>query len=173
MQSSFELLQRAAALNDDRLKALIAEEVVSFDPDNLAALEVLALARWRIGDFESAFSAAGRAIALNPAESAYAFIRGDCLQQMQRFPEAALEFGRCCAESSGSLCAQASMKLREVTQIQESLAAELIRYDPSLAAKVACAPYETLKTLGFSFPAVTTHEPIPALSPQVQWARPS
>ena len=173
MQDVYNLLLQAEQAADTTEQCRICNRILEECRDHLPALELKSKALWRNKDFAGAIEAISKAIAINPGEPGYYFLRGDCLQNLSRYADAVHDFERCRETGDEKLRREAETRLLLLSEWQEGIVAELLRADPSFSRSYAADPQATMKAFGFAFAEATTetqvhHAELPSL-----WARPS
>jgi tetratricopeptide (TPR) repeat protein len=175
---------RTLALGESQLEmglntfaAGAARKILKRDPNHLGALELLAKAQWRGGEFESSLDTLRHLIRLNPYEPGYHYMKAMALQSLGRYGEAVRSFGRCLTSDSESLAGSAAASIRELEQWQEGVIAELLHSDSRFRTEYAIDPMGACRQRGFAFAAedvaVSTRLAATAPMAAVAWDRPS
>jgi len=174
VQSNFELFRAAERSPDQAEQLRICDKVLRRDPHYLPALELKSKTLWRKGSFIEALQSISKAIALNPREPGYYFLRADCLQHLARYGEAVKEFEKCVDSKDQHLSSEAQIRIKALEELQEAIVAELINSNPKFRDEYRRDPSEALHAHGFAF-AEKRLEPIvdeKRVKPGL-WARPS
>lgn len=125
--------------------ASAAREVLRADPQNLAALEILAKMLWQTSDLEGVVDATRRLVALNPYEPGYHVLQASALQCLGRYGEAARAYQR-----AGNVPGIQDA-IDDLNSWQAELVAEMVATDPVFRAHYAQNPAEACFSRGFSF----------------------
>jgi tetratricopeptide (TPR) repeat protein len=125
--------------------AQAAKELISVDPTNLAAFEMLAKCLWQAGKMEEVVDATRRLIVLNPYEPGYHALQGSALQVLGRYGEAVRAYSRAGNEPG------VREALADLLDWQGCLVAELLASDTVFRAHYAQSPAEACATRGFVF----------------------
>jgi len=174
VQSNFELFRQAERAADNEEQCRICDKVLRRDPRYLPALELKAKAKWRSGKFVQALESISKAIAINPHEPGYLFLRADCLQHLARYGEAVREFEKCIDCKNAQLSSEAHVRIKALNELQEAIIAELMNSSPAFRAQYRTNPAETLQAHGFAFAENRPDEThLAKLAKPALWARPS
>ena len=171
--SSFDLLARATQSQSPAEAVAACDRILDSDPTHLPALEVKSKALWRLGQFEAALNCLEKAIALNPYDPGYHYLKGDCLQSLLRYGEAleAFERTRSCAE--GNLTQQTELRIKALQEWQSAVAGELACSDGSFRRQFDQDPVSAMFSLGFKVDSKQAVVPERSFAHPSLWARPS
>ena len=174
MKNNLQLFREAERSNDAQTQRRICNTLLRREPDHLPALELKSKSLWRSGHFREALETISKAIALNPQELGYYFLRGDCLQHLARYGEAVREFEKCRDSKDAQLSSEAEIRIKALEAFQENIIAELINCNPHFRDEYRERPTEALQAHGFAFSEKKPDET--AIEKNVKpslWARPS
>ncbi len=125
--------------------ALAAEEVLSMDPQNLAAMEIWAKMLWQTGQMSEVVDATRRLIVLNPYEPGYHVLQASALQCLGRYGEASRAYAR-----AGDT-PEVQEAIADLNAWQAGLVAALLATDAVFRAHYAQNPSNACSSRGFSF----------------------
>ena len=129
-----------------------AKAALAADPNHLGALELLARALWRAGEYEYSLDALRHVIRLNPYEPAYHYMRAVALQSLGHYGEAIRAFSRC-VDGPEKLSQTVAASIRDLESWQETLIAEMLKSDAAFRQKYAMDPMKACHEKGFAFAA--------------------
>jgi len=171
--SNFELLSRATRSDSPANALVLCDQILADDSRHLPALELKIKCQWRLGQYEAALDGLGKALALNPYDPGYHFLKGDCYQNLLCYGEALDCFERCRQGDDPELAAQAEVRLKGLEEWQSGLMGELLRSQPQLAARFRKDPGEIQKYGFRPADAQMTESVLARLASPSMWARPS
>jgi tetratricopeptide (TPR) repeat protein len=170
---SFDLLALATQSQSPSETVIVCDRILSSDPGHLPALEVKSKALWRMGRFEAALKTLDKAIALNPYDPGYHFLKGDCLQSLVRNGEALEAFERCRSCAAGNLAQQTEVRIKALQEWQSAVAGELACSDGDFRRQVELNPVAAMAQLGFKVSSKQATVQAKSLQSPAIWARPS
>lgn len=166
-------MARAIRSDSPQTALLLCDQILVSDPAHLPAIELKVKSQWRLGLYEPALEGLSQALALNPYDPGYHFLRGDCCQNLLRYGEALDAFERCRLGDDPELAAQAEIRLKGLEDWQSTLLDELARCEPNLVHQMNADP-TTLRDYGFRpRQAEMTESVRTKLASATIWARPS
>jgi hypothetical protein len=122
-----------------------AQEFLQTDPQNLAALEMLAKMQWQTCKMQGVVDTTRRLIVLNPYEPGYHVLQASALQCLGRYGEAARAYHRA-GDAPGVHDA-----IEDLNSWQAGLVAEMVTSDPVFRAHYSQNPADACASRGFSF----------------------
>lgn len=153
-----------------------AKYILQSDPNHLGALELLARAQWRNGEFEAGLDVLRHLIRLNPYEPGYHYLRGSALQSLGHYGEAVRAYSRCLESDSESLRRSAATSICELEGWQETVIAGMLQTDSQFKTDYAIDPQAACQRRGFAFASTDAaiSAKLAAVSPQavIAWDRP-
>ncbi|HEY3782152.1 MAG TPA: CDC27 family protein [Fimbriimonadaceae bacterium] len=171
--SSFDLLALATQSQSPSETVIVCDRILVSDPGHLPALEVKSKALWRMGQFEAALKSLDKAIALNPFDPGYHFLKGDCLQGLSRNSEALDAFERCRSCASGNLAQQTELRIKALQDWQSAVAGELACSDAAFRMQLEANPVAAMAQLGFKVSSKQASVQAKPMQSPGFWARPS
>jgi tetratricopeptide (TPR) repeat protein len=171
--SSFDLLALATQSQSPSETVIVCDRILISDPGHLPALEVKSKALWRMGQFEAALKSLDKAVALNPFDPGYHFLKGDCLQSLQRNGEALEAFERCRSCAGGNLAEQTEIRIKALQDWQSAVAGELACSDAGFRRQVELDPVAAMAQLGFKVSSKQAVVQAKSMQSPAIWARPS
>lgn len=152
----------------------LCEAILGADPRHLPTLELKAKCLWRSGRFQETLEVLEAATELNPFDPGYFYLKGDCLENLSRYPEAVAAFERCRDSTDPRLLTEAERRIRDLEDRQEDMIACLLRSNEQFRADYRLDPLQCLAAHGFKFSkSGPKAKGIPELHSPSQWARPS
>ncbi len=174
VRDNFQLFNRAQHSEDNSEQIALCDQVLIRDPDHLPAIELKAKALWRSGRYPSALQCISQAIAINPKEPGYHFLRADCLQHLSRYGEAVREFEKCQASEDRQMVSEAEVRIAALEQIQHAIIAQLLASNPKFRGAYSENAENALARHGFAFAEKRADEGALVNKARAElWARPS
>jgi len=170
---SFDLLALATQSQSPSETVIVCDRILASDPSHLPALEVKSKALWRMGQFDAALKSLDKAIALNPYDPGYHFLKGDCLHSLMLNSEALEAFERCRSCANGNLAAQTEVRIKALQDWQSAVAGELACSDGDFRRQFELNPVAAMAQLGFRVSSKQATVQAKSLQIPGIWARPS
>lgn len=142
--------------------------LLSQEPHNLAALEVLARALWAHGDYAQVYQTAASLIRHHPTEPGYRILQGMALQAMGNFGMAVQTLRQAMRESDHTaIHSRAGEMLADLQDLQSQAIGRLRQIDPGFATELSRDAEAACRARGFE---MTWYAEVVPLAGDRPWA---